>query len=131
MKTKATPSSVGPRPTKGSTLQRVLLGIGVVVLAGCGTVHFDAPPGQRVRLMTRDEKAHIRIQRTVWYAFWGGKPLNDNHTASCIATNRLVEVKMSTEATVLDSILNPFTGILSFSRRTLVVEGNPRPEAAP
>jgi hypothetical protein len=102
-----------------------------LLLAGCGTVHFDAPQGQRVRLLTQDDPAAVRVERTIWYALWGNKVMNENHTAPFIATNQLVEVKMYTELSAADSLINPFTSILSFSRRTLVIEGNRRKEPTP
>jgi hypothetical protein len=57
--------------------------------------------------------------------------LNENHTAPLIANNHLAEVKMFTEASVTDSLINPLVSIFSFSRRTLVIEGNRRQEVTP
>ena len=111
--------------------QHGLLAAACLVLAGCGTVHFDAPAGQRVRLLTLDDPTSMRVQYTIWYALWGGKVLNENHTAPLIANNHLAEVKMFTEASVTDSLINPLVSIFSFSRRTLVIEGNRRPEVMP
>jgi hypothetical protein len=108
-----------------------LIAAASLLLAGCGTVHFDVPPGQRVRLLTQDEPAAVRVEHTVWYALWRNRVLNENHTAPFIATNQLVEVKMYTELSVADNLINPFTSIVSFSRRTLVIEGNRRKEPAP
>jgi hypothetical protein len=107
------------------------LAAALILLTGCGTVHFDAPPGQRVRLLTHDDPTAVRVEHKIWYAWWGGTVLNGNHTAPFIATNQLVEVKMFTELSVGDNLLNPFTSIFSFSRRTLVIEGNRHPESAP
>jgi hypothetical protein len=81
--------------------------------------------------LTRDDPAAVRVEHTIWYALWGGKVMNENHTAPFIATNQLVEVKMYTELSVADNLINPFTSIFSFSRRTLVIEGNQRKEATP
>ena len=71
------------------------------------------------------------MEHKIWYAWWGGKVLNGNHTAPFIATNQLVEVKMFTELSVGDNLINPITSIFSFSRRTLVIEGNRRKESSP
>ena len=101
-----------------------------LLLTGCGTVHFDVPQGQRVKLLTEDDRTSVRVERKVWYALWGHKTLTDNHTATLIQENRLVEVKMFTEQSFSDSIINPFTSLFSFSRRTLVIEGNPTREVA-
>ncbi len=107
------------------------LGLGSLLLAGCGTVHFDAPPDQRVKLLTLDDPTAVRVEYKIWYALWGGKMLNENHTAPLIATNKLTEVKMFTEVSLGDNLINPVASIFSFSRRTLVIEGNRRPEAVP
>jgi len=112
-------------------LKSLCIAIAGLFLAGCGTVHFDAPPGQRVRLLTQDEPADIRVEHKIWYAWWGTKVMNGNHTAPLIATNHLAEVKMFTELSVVDSVINPFTSVLSFSRRTLVIEGNQAKKASP
>jgi hypothetical protein len=111
--------------------QRLLIAATSLLLAGCGTVHFDAPQGQRVKLLTQDDPAAVRVEHTIWYAWWGGKVMNGNHTAPFIATNQLVEVKMYAELSVADNLINPFTSVFSFSRRTLVIEGNRRKEPTP
>ena len=112
-------------------LHLLLIATASLLLAGCGTVHFDAPAGQRVRLLTQDDPTEIRVEHKIWYAWWGGKVLNGNHTAPFIATNQLVEVKMFTELSIGDNLINPVTSIFSFSRRTLVIEGNRRKESSP
>jgi hypothetical protein len=114
-----------------TNFQRLLIAAAGLLLTGCGTVHFDAPPGQRIRLLTRDDPTEMRVEHKIWYAWWGGTVLNGNHTAPFIATNQLVEVKMFTELSVGDNLINPITSIFSFSRRTLVIEGNRRKEPAP
>jgi hypothetical protein len=111
--------------------QSLLIAAAGLLLAGCGTVHFDAPTGQRIRLLTQDDPAAVRVEHKIWYAWWGGKVLNVNHTAPLIATNQLVEVKMFTELTIGDNLINPVTSIFSFSRRTLVIAGNRRQEPTP
>jgi hypothetical protein len=42
-----------------------------------------------------------------------------------IERRRLREVRVSTELTPLDSVVNVFTSFVSIVRRTVVVEGNP------
>jgi hypothetical protein len=113
------------------SMNHLVVATACLLATGCGTVHFDVPSGQRVKLLTEDDPVAVRVEHTVWYALWGYKALSENHTAPFIATNQLVEVKMYTELSVLDSIINPFTSIFSFSRRTLVIEGNKSKESAP
>jgi hypothetical protein len=72
-----------------------------------------------------DEPARVRDERVVWYALWGGKPLSDISTAVTIQELRLREVRVSTELTATDSVVNFFTSLVSIVRRTVIVEGNP------
>lgn len=96
---------------------------------GCGTVHFDVPQGQRVKLLTQDDPVTQRIEKKIWYVGWGAKPLTDNHTAKYIAKNKLTEVRMYTRQDFWDNLISAVTGVLTFSRRTLIIEGNTGPAA--
>ena len=109
---------------------RPLLGM-LLVLPGCGTVHFDVPEGSRVKLLEVDAPASVRVERFVWYALWGGVELSDNHTASMIGEAGLVEVRIQCTYTFWDTVLNTFTSLLSFSGRRVIVEGNPGPGRKP
>ncbi len=103
----------------------------VVALTGCGTIHFDVLKGKRVKLLERDAPTSVCIERPIWYALWGGIALSENHTAPFIDSHDLVEVKLHNQQSLWDSIINTFTVILSFSRRTMVIEGNPAGEVSP
>jgi hypothetical protein len=94
-------------------------------LSACGAVQIEAPPGARLRIMDPDEPALVRDERVVWYALWGGKPLSDTSTANTIASHDLKEVRVSTELTPYDSVVNAVTCFVSIVRRTVIVEGNP------
>jgi hypothetical protein len=76
-------------------------------------------------MMGLDEPARVRDERVVWYALWGGKPLSDISTAATIQQHQLREVRVSTELTATDSVVNFFTSLVSIVRRTVIVEGNP------
>lgn len=95
-----------------------------VLMAACGAVQIEAPPHARVRILAQDAPAQVRDERVVWYALWGGKPLSDTSTAETIARHELREVRVSTELTPYDSVVNFFTSFVSIVRRTLIVEGN-------
>ena len=96
----------------------------LLLIAGCGTVEFEAPPGRKVRLLEVDEPTTVSVERKVWYALWGSEPLGDNSTASMIEENDLSEVRMATEQTIIDNIISSVTVFFSFSVRTVYVEGN-------
>lgn len=110
--------------------KKLLLGvIGSAVIAGsvagCGTVRLEVPAGYGpVRMLEADEPAEIRVERTVWFWLWGGKPISDNTTKTDVETHKLQEVRLRTEQNLLDNILLPFTAPFSVVRRTLIVEGN-------
>ncbi len=110
----------------GRVLKFLLLFFGITFLGGCGTVVFDVPEGSKVKLLEVDAPVSITVERTVWYALWGGIPLDDNHTASTIGYYDLKEVRMHTEYSASDTIIDTFTSIVSYSRRRIIVEGNPR-----
>ena len=111
-------------------LRIVLLTATLVVLTGCGTIVFDVPQGTRVKLLERDAPTSVRVERTIWYALWGNEPLSENHTAPFIEEYNLVEVKLHNQQSTWDSILSMFTSIVSISRRTMIIEGNPAEEVA-
>jgi hypothetical protein len=102
----------------------VSLAFGVAVSA-CGAIHIESPPGSRLRIMGVDEPAQVRDERVVWYALWGGKPLSEISTAPTIEEHKLREVRVTTELTPYDTVVNFFTSFVSVVRRTVVVEGNP------
>jgi len=101
----------------------VLIGLLVLSWSGCGTVYMDAPP-KGVRLLARDAPAEVRVQRTVWFKWWGNAPKSDNHAASMIEAEGLKEARVTMTNTAADSIIGVFTGIVGFPRRSLIVEGN-------
>lgn len=112
-------------------LQQFLVAIFMgLLLTGCGTVNFDVAKGQRVKLLTEDDKTTVRVEKKIWYALWGDMPLSENHTAPFIEEYHLKEVKMFTRQTISDNIISTVLSPLSFSRRTLIIEGNPVKEAA-
>ena len=96
-----------------------------LALSACGAIQIESPPGAHLRIMDADEPASVRDERVVWYALWGGKPLSEISTAPTIAEHELREVRVSTELTPVDSVVNVVTSLVSFVRRTVVVEGNP------
>ena len=107
------------------------LGVALLFLTGCGTVHFDVPEGARVKLLDVDSPAEVHVERTVWYAVWGAVELGDTHTAATIEENHLASARFRTQYNAWDAIINTFTNLLSFSRRRIIVEGNPVKEKSP
>src|SRR5215831_18629839 len=96
------------RVSRGS-LWLVALALG---LGACGAVQIEAPPGRPVRMLDPDVPAAVREERVVWYALWGGKPLSDTSTAETIARHGLQEVRVGTELTAWDTIVNTFTSLV-------------------
>ena len=98
--------------------------IAVNLFSGCGTVRLEVPEGHEVRLLTQDESAEIRVERTVWFWLWGARPISDNTTKSDIEKYNLKEVRAYTTQTMTDNLLLMITSLVSIVRRTLIVEGN-------
>jgi hypothetical protein len=121
--------SKGEQAGEESMKKAALLLTVLLFLPACGTIHFDVPEGKRVRLLPRDAPTTVRVVQPIWYVGWGAKPLGSNHTAPIIEDHNLKEVKLYNQQSLTDSILNTFTVFLSFSRRTMIVEGNPAEEA--
>ncbi|MDX2169258.1 MAG: hypothetical protein SF182_19465 [Deltaproteobacteria bacterium] len=102
----------------------LLVGL-AMLLGGCGAVNLVAPEGREVRILGSDEPATVKVDRTVWYALWGGHPISDNTTRQDIERFNLREVRYTTKQTFFEMLTNPLTSLVSVVRRTLIVEGNP------
>lgn len=99
--------------------------LAALLLGGCGAVNLVAPEGREVRILGSDEPASVKVDRTVWYAGWGGYPISDNTTRQDIERYDLREVRYTTKQTFFEMLTNPITALVSIVRRTLIVEGNP------
>lgn len=95
-------------------------------ISGCGVMHLNAPPQSQVRLMSKSEKAEIRVERHAWFKYWGGEPFNpeDVNAATIIREQGLKEARIQMTNTFVDGIYSIIPGVFGFPRRTLVVEGN-------
>ncbi len=98
--------------------------VGTFCLAGCGTVPLEVPPGRSVRLLHQDEKASVRVEKTIWYYGWGWNPLTENSTAPIIEEHDLKEVRFTVTQSFWDTVISTVTSFVSITRRTLIVEGN-------
>lgn len=103
------------------------LAVCLVLLSGCGTVRLEIPEGQDVRLLEKTDYAEIRVNRTVWFWLWGGRPISDNTSLQEIEKYQLKEVRMQTEQSMTDNIINILLVWSSVVRRTMTVEGNREP----
>ena len=94
------------------------------LLSGCGTVRLDVPPGHEVRLLEQDEYASVRVERTIWFWLWGGRPISDNSPKKEIEEYNLKEIRLQTEQSMTDNITNLLLVWSSIVRRTMTIEGN-------
>ena len=95
-----------------------------ILLGGCGTMHLNAPADQSIKLMSKHEPAEVRIEKKVWFKWWGSEPIDDPQTAETIKQNNLKEVRLYMTNTFVDGIYSVFPGMIGFPRRTLIIEGN-------
>lgn len=108
-------------------MRRILILLGLLVLSlqtGCGTVYLNSPAGQSVKLLAKSAPAAVRVEKTVWFKWWGGQPIDPPDTAAIIKQHELKEVRLYMTNTFMDGICNVFPGMIGFPRRTLIVEGN-------
>ena len=96
----------------------------VLLLSGCGTMYLNAPPTSNIPMLSKNVPTSVRIEKKVWFKWWGKEPIDDPQTAKIIEDNQLKEVRLYMTNTLADGILNIFPGMIGFPRRTLIVEGN-------
>jgi hypothetical protein len=120
--------SIGLKDQSVSTVHcRVILAVVLCLqLSGCGVMHLNAPPQSHVRLMSKGEKAEIKVERHAWFKYWGGEPINpeDVNASTLIKEQGLKEARIQMTNTFVDGIYSIIPGIFGFPRRTLIVEGN-------
>jgi len=104
--------------------RRTVVALGLLLASACGTVHIEVPPGRTVTLLDQDQPASVRIERHVWFALWGGKPLSDNSTLADIREHHLTQVRVTVVQGFWDTVINMVTCYVSFVRRTVIIEGN-------
>ena len=89
-------------------------------------MYLNAPPQSHIRLLSKTEKAEIRIERHAWFNLWGKNPMNpdDVKASKIIEEQGLKEARIQMTNTFVDGLYSIIPGIFGFPRRTLVVEGN-------
>ncbi len=107
-------------------LKRPLACLMALLLTGCGTMYLSAPVQSNIRLLSKNEKAEVRVERHAWFKLWGKTPLNpdDVRASKIIEEQGLKEARIQMTNTFVDGLYSIVPGIFGFPRRTLVVEGN-------
>lgn len=97
-----------------------------LAVAGCGTLYLSAPPQENVRLLAKNERAEVSVEKHVWFKLWGKTPINpdDVKASKIIEEQGLKEARLKMTNTFVDGLYSIIPGIFGFPRRTLVVEGN-------
>jgi hypothetical protein len=97
-------------------------------ITGCGTLFMNAPPDSDVKLLSRSAPAAVKIEKHIWFKWWGGEPLHPEevHAATIIKAEGLKEARITMTNTFVDGLYSVIPGIFGFPRRTLIVEGNPQ-----
>lgn len=95
-------------------------------MGGCGTLYMNAPPGSEIKLLSRDAPATVKIEKHIWFKWWGGQPLHpeEAHAATIIKDAGLKEARIRMTNTLVDGLYSIIPGAFGFPRRTLIVEGN-------
>jgi hypothetical protein len=113
-------------------LTKTIVLSGIFFLTGCGTIYLNAPPGSDVRVLTKDAPTAVRVEKKVWFKWWGKYPMNeaDVNAATIIEQEGLTEARIRMTNTLADGLVTAVAGIVGFPRRTLIVEGNRKRTAA-
>jgi hypothetical protein len=95
-------------------------------ITGCGTLYMNAPPGSDIKLLSRNAPATVKVEKHIWFKWWGGQPLHPEevHAATIIKETDLKEARITMKNTFVDGLYSIIPGIFGFPRRTLIVEGN-------
>ena len=95
-----------------------------LLLNGCGTLYLNAPDNQSIKLMSKYKPAEVRVEKKIWFKWWGSEPIDIPDTASVIKEKNLKEVRLYMTNTFVDGLYSVFPGMIGFPRRTLIIEGN-------
>jgi hypothetical protein len=87
---------------------------------------MNAPPDSDVKLLSRNAPAAVKVEKHIWFKWWGGQPLHPEevHAATIIKETGLKEARITMKNTFVDGLYSIIPGIFGFPRRTLIVEGN-------
>lgn len=91
---------------------------------------MTAPPGRTVRILSREEPAEFREEYKDFYLLYGALPIWRTKPEEIIEREGLAEVRVQTEDTVSDAVINIISQIILFPQ-TVVVEGNYAPGRGP
>ena len=106
------------------------LAVLVLMLTGCFTTDLTAPRGKSVRIMSKNEPAAFRDEHKDFYLLYGILPIWRTKPEKIIEREGLAEVRVQTEDTISDAVINLITGFIVFPQ-TVVVEGNYAPGREP
>ena len=95
-----------------------------VMLTGCLNTNLVAPEDNKVRVLGANEAVKYRKESRNWYLLYGAVPLYTVQPEELIAEQKLTEVRVQTEDTVMDGIISFFTSAITILPQTVVVEGN-------
>ena len=101
-----------------------------LTLTGCFTTDLTAPRGKSVRILSQNEPAAFRDEHKDFYLLYGVLPIWRTKPQEIIEREGLAEVRVQTEDTVSDAVINVLTGLIVFPQ-TVVVEGNYAPGHGP
>lgn len=85
-------------------------------VAGCFTIRI----GGKAELAPSTEVGTKIAEKKCWYALWGLVPIGDNSTDSLIP-GTVKKVRVETKFTVLNFLINMFTGIATIETVTVEI----------
>ena len=101
---------------KRKLVSLILLVALTISVAGCFTIRV----GGKAELAPSTEEGTKIAQKRCWFAFLGLVPLSDNSTDSLIPET-VKRVRVETKYTVLDFLINIFTGVVTIETNTVEI----------
>jgi hypothetical protein len=94
------------------------------LFTSCATVSVVAPTGKKVMLASETDPTTFRTTKKVWYVLWGLVPITDNTTEDLISKYQLENVRVETQYSFVDWLIDVVLGWTSIHTHTVTVEGN-------
>lgn len=91
-------------------LSAIILIVGILFVVGCST---------HIHKVGNGAQGNDMMEMRQWYVLFGLVPLNEVNTQAMAGEANDYEIK--TEHTVLDFVINIFTGVVSVNSRTVTV----------
>jgi len=103
-----------------------------ILTTGCFTLNYSSSASSKPVSFTgevKGQRTHFTEEKWIWYAVWGLVPISDNDIEKSLVEPRTAQgavqnLSIKSEITVINWLVNMFTGIVTISAQTVKVEGD-------